>query len=429
MKYPSRPTPLDRTKWLRSVVRSCRLGGDFVLMSFMTGNKASSEKKRLIADMNADLFEIGWGRILGARRKSGGMVEVGIVFVDVHCRGVMSAVYRVISEEEFDEQRRGEIQEIGECPEIDPACARKIIEGAVEYARALGFAPNRNLKKAMRVFGGVRASDCSEEFTFGCDGKPHYREDPDDPPEVVARTILRLFRRFGWEGFYYTLSTENMEAVGDLFFNLDLPLPADETDDSFESDPKTNDAFPEERPMAAMASFASEFPELAANETRGVRLQKPQSGLPAGDYGFIELYCVDPECDCRRVLIQVRSSERPETVLATINYGWEDEAFYTRWLGGNSNDAHDMAGATLDPLNPQSEYAGALLRLFEAVVLQDAAYVERLKKHYLLFRSKIRKREARTGGSGTASGSLQQSSAKEASLRLPPSGEDRSSRS
>jgi hypothetical protein len=51
--------------------------------------------------------------------------------------------------------------------------------------------------------------------------------------------------------------------------------------------------------------------------------------------------------------------------------------------------AAEATGATLDPLNPQTKYSPALLRLFEAV-LQDPAYVERLKRHYALFKQAIR---------------------------------------
>ena len=46
-----------------------------------------------------------------------------------------------------------------------------------------------------------------------------------------------------------------------------------------------------------------------------------------------------------------------------------------------------MAGATLDPLNPQSEYSGALLNLFQEVLAADPEYVQRLQRHYKMFKS------------------------------------------
>jgi len=112
-------------------------------------------------------------------------------------------------------------------------------------------------------------------------------------------------------------------------------------------------------------------------------------GLPDGEYGFLELYCDDPACDCRRAVIQVIAPTSGANVWATINYGWESLEFYEKWVG-HKETARDACGATLDPINLQSEYAGALLRLFTQI-LQDQAYVERLKRHYLLFKADVQK--------------------------------------
>jgi len=141
--------------------------------------------------------------------------------------------------------------------------------------------------------------------------------------------------------------------------------------------------------LAGMFPFWVRFPDVAARETRVLTLLHPQNGLPAGSYGFLELYCDDPACDCRRVLIQVRSEDAPETVLATINYGWESAAFYARWLHGDRAGAREMRNASLDPLNPQSRFAPTFLLLYQTVVLQDKAYIERLKRHYAMFKKQL----------------------------------------
>jgi len=44
-----------------------------------------------------------------------------------------------------------------------------------------------------------------------------------------------------------------------------------------------------------------------------------------------------------------------------------------------------MQGPSLDPLNPQTEYSSILLDLFREI-LQSPGYVERLKRHYQMFR-------------------------------------------
>ncbi len=136
-----------------------------------------------------------------------------------------------------------------------------------------------------------------------------------------------------------------------------------------------------------MSSFHSLFPELAAKETRSVFVQG-RADLPDGEYGFIELYCDEANCDCRRVMINVYSPATKSRILATINYGWESVQFYKKWLR-SEQDARQCAGASLDPLNPQTVYAPALLELFKFVVA-DKAYVERLQRHYRLFKDALK---------------------------------------
>jgi len=136
-----------------------------------------------------------------------------------------------------------------------------------------------------------------------------------------------------------------------------------------------------------MTPFYTHFPELAFNEMRSLAV-KGKADLPDGEYGFLELYCDEPGCDCRRVIIDVISPATQDKIWATINYGWEDVAFYEEWMG-SPEDAVDCKGPSLDPFNPQTEYSPALLGLF-ALMLNDETYVERLKRHYELFKEAVR---------------------------------------
>ena len=131
-----------------------------------------------------------------------------------------------------------------------------------------------------------------------------------------------------------------------------------------------------------MTPFYSRHRELAFRETRSATVEGDAS-LPGGEYGFLELYCDEKGCDCRRVLVQVLRRDTGSTVWATINFGWERPGFYRSWAKGDRRTAHQMAGVSLDPLNPQTKYATALLELFGSVV-QDTEYVERLTRHYAL---------------------------------------------
>ena len=144
------------------------------------------------------------------------------------------------------------------------------------------------------------------------------------------------------------------------------------------------------------ASFHYHFREIAEKETRTVTIMREDDIIPKGDYGLIEMYCDDPDCDCRRVFLYVISSLRDD-VEAVIAYGWESAAFYARWLGDDDPRALDeLRGPVLNLGSPQSRLAPAILELVKNVVLQDHAYVERLKTHYRLFRDGIDGRHAPT---------------------------------
>ena len=122
--------------------------------------------------------------------------------------------------------------------------------------------------------------------------------------------------------------------------------------------------------MAYLVPFLQVEPDLAAKEMRTATLFEPREGIPTGSYGLVESYCPDPDCDCRRVMINVVEQQHPTRYLAAIGYGFD-------------RDAED-AGPYLDPLNEQCPYADALLRLVEEVALSDPGYLARLERHYAL---------------------------------------------
>ena len=138
-----------------------------------------------------------------------------------------------------------------------------------------------------------------------------------------------------------------------------------------------------------MVPFFTLFRDLAFKEMRSATVRQ-MPNIPDGEYGFLELYCDEPDCDCRRVVIEVVSPTTGPKIWATINYGWESVEFYEKRIGDRET-AREYQGAVLDPLNPQTKYSPALLHLFK-LVLQDEAYVERLKRHYKLFKSDLRKK-------------------------------------
>jgi yecA family protein len=102
---------------------------------------------------------------------------------------------------------------------LHPACAKKLIEGAIAYAEDLGFAPHRDYRKARKVLSGIDAALCPTDFTYGRDGKPCYVAGPDDSEERVERVLAILESRCGPDGFGYVYPEEGggeRDAIDDL---------------------------------------------------------------------------------------------------------------------------------------------------------------------------------------------------------------------
>ena len=107
-----------------------------------------------------------------------------------------------------------------------------------------------------------------------------------------------------------------------------------------------------------------------------------------GKYNFIEYYCDDEACDCRRAVIRVILDSPEPEIISSIKYGWEEPEFYATWMGSEGEE-DEMSGAILEPLLPQSRHSRFFLRFFGEMILRDPAYVERLKRHYAMFKAAL----------------------------------------
>ena len=137
--------------------------------------------------------------------------------------------------------------------------------------------------------------------------------------------------------------------------------------------------------------FAQYFDAVAKAETRSITIfeEGHSSGLPPGEYGFVEYYCNEKKCHCNRVhfLVVARWAKEP---LAMVAYGWESPSYYKKWmLHADKKMAAGMSGVSLEPLFKQSTYAHAAKRLVEEVLLADPSYVERLKRHNQMMRDYV----------------------------------------
>lgn len=145
----------------------------------------------------------GIAQVLVIRTRADGLADLAGFLVDLLCLGVKDTwLYDSLLADEIEDYLKERVPEdLRE--RIHPACAKKLIEGAVAYAEGLGFAPHRDYRKARRLLSGIDAALCPREFTYGCEGRPLYVRGVDDDEERVERVCGILEAKFGPDGFNY----------------------------------------------------------------------------------------------------------------------------------------------------------------------------------------------------------------------------------
>ena len=141
-------------------------------------------------------------------------------------------------------------------------------------------------------------------------------------------------------------------------------------------------------PPGTFVPFLEYFPELFERETRKVTLSEEMFGLPAGLYFLLESYCADKNCDCRKVMINVVLEDNIPNVSDTIGFGWEDEKFYSKWVGDEISGGQ-MVGVYLEPGRINTDRSQKYLELVKNS-LRDPHYVKIIKKHYKRFKNLLK---------------------------------------
>lgn len=141
--------------------------------------------------MSTTIFENGMGHVVISRRLVNGDIAFGVFLLDVYCLGVKDCFLSIKSESEYDDFRRLN-QDKYIIQTIHQTCARKIIEGAVDYANNLGFKPHADFKRDKLILGDIDHTLCPTSFEYGKDGKPFYISGPNDSLERQQQIIKQL---------------------------------------------------------------------------------------------------------------------------------------------------------------------------------------------------------------------------------------------
>lgn len=145
----------------------------------------------------------GIANVLISRLLPSGNVAFAAFLVDFYCLGVKNAMCDVASREAYEGRILGPLFRDHGMTRMRPEAARKLVEGAVAYARDLGFAPHPDYASAKAIFGDIDPAATTETFTYGKDGKPYFIAGPHDTPARCARIMRMLTDRRGAQGFDY----------------------------------------------------------------------------------------------------------------------------------------------------------------------------------------------------------------------------------
>lgn len=156
----------------------------------------------------------GIGQVIIAREIPDGRIVSGVFLVDAYCLGVKNAFMMLQSPAEFKNviEHRFDINDL---KPATAACARKLIDHAIAYARDLGFEPHRDFRDASVVLGGIDPAECDREFTFGKDGKPFYIAGPQDSEIMIRRVTTQLRNRCGLDGSHFLIPLNHPSEADD----------------------------------------------------------------------------------------------------------------------------------------------------------------------------------------------------------------------
>jgi hypothetical protein len=146
------------------------------------------------------LFDLGIGAVVVTRVKPNGEVGVSSFVVDVFCLGVKDAFFTVTDQYDYESRVRPMLtRESDGTPysKVEPAYARKLVEGAVAYTNTFEISPHKDYHQAKGIFGDINVADCEETIEFGQDGVPCYMQGPHESAEQAQRIFAKVAKHFG----------------------------------------------------------------------------------------------------------------------------------------------------------------------------------------------------------------------------------------
>jgi len=161
------------------------------------------------------IFENGMGTVVISRKVSNNEIGLGVFLIDAYCLGVKNCFFTLLNNRDYSMQI-DTINKNEGLETIHPSCARKLIEQGVEYAKDLGFKPNKDYSLAKKIFGDIDPEVCPRKFEFGKDGKPFYISGPQESSGQIKKIIKQLMTKCG-EGNFDVMIRQDTDELDDFF--------------------------------------------------------------------------------------------------------------------------------------------------------------------------------------------------------------------
>ena len=101
----------------------------------------------------------------------------------------------------------GIIESHGDYPftKLKPACALKLITGAVDYAKDLGFSSHKDYHSLKTIFGEQKLGHCWSRYRYGKDKMPCYVKGPNESTADADKIVATLQKSSGAGNFHFHL--------------------------------------------------------------------------------------------------------------------------------------------------------------------------------------------------------------------------------
>jgi hypothetical protein len=139
----------------------------------------------------------GMGWVVFSRQSPLRQVAYNAFLVDCYCLGVKNIISGIVSRSDYDIHVGSKLRREMASRSAAPGEVLKFLEGAVAYARGLGFPPHADYQKAIKLFGDADPGQSDAQFTFGKDGKPFFISGPNDTPERCEQILSILNNTVG----------------------------------------------------------------------------------------------------------------------------------------------------------------------------------------------------------------------------------------